>query len=114
MAVEIVDVVNVRVADVHIPEITVAVVIPRIEGLAKAQRAPAKAAAKSEAYTKARSTEPRHKCRSIYRAHINRSGSPAPITARVNPASVVEGGITPWSVIDPSPAPRFYVGPVAG
>ena len=114
MAPIIIDVHDSRIADVHAAEVPEPSAIPRVERLTPAQRAPSQSAAESEAEVRApaRAAKPRHQRGCVYRARIDRSRCPSPVAARIDPAAVVEGSISPGRVIDPGPAPWLNPDPV--
>lgn len=109
---DVVDISDVRVADVHVAEITSARAIPRKEWLTPTERAPAKSATEPEANAKARAAKPGHERGRVVRPRIVRSRRPAPIAAERYPASVVEGSESPRLVFDPGPAPGADESPV--
>ncbi len=102
-----------RVADVDVAPISRTCVIPRNVWLTVSQGEPADTAADSERDTPVRSADPRNEGRSVNGTSIDRSWAPTPISANVGPAAIVERGITPGRVIDPSPTPRGDPDPVA-
>jgi hypothetical protein len=107
----VIKVVDARIADVDIAEITAARPIPREERLAKAQRTPAKSAAKTYSEAKVnpnpevRPAKPGHQRGSVKRPLPIRSRRPSPIRAEVNPAAVMEWSESPRSRVYPSPSP---------
>src|SRR5579871_2510169 len=113
-AVEIV-VVDARVIDVDIARIAVAVVIPRAVRFAESEREPANAAAESETKSDppAATTIESDKGRTPIGTRVIRTWAPAPTAADVVPTSIVERSITPGRVVNPSPAPRTDVTPIA-
>lgn len=56
---------------------------------------------------------PGYQSRSIYRRHLYRSRTPAPVSVDESPTAIVEGGEPPGLVIDPGPPPRIDPNPVA-
>src|SRR4029077_8554889 len=106
---------DVRIADVDISEVERASSVPGKEGVSKAARAPAKSAAKAKTkrYSPSRATKPGAQRRSIKRANVVRTGGPSPVSAGIDPATVVEGSEAPRGVIYPSPSPWINPSPVA-
>src|SRR5229473_2291784 len=109
-----VDVVDARVADIHVVDKRPAAMEPRIERFAKAQREPADSAAEAATKPKAESAADKADERwSIEWTRIDRSRAPAPSAANKCPAAVVEGSKAPRSVVNPGPAPGADPVPVA-
>src|SRR6516165_7804457 len=101
---------------VDVDVVPVAVVVPRMEGFAPAEREPAEtgAPAKSNAETHTKTgAKPADIGRSIIWSGPNRPRAPTPVATEIVPAAIVEGSKTPRSIVDPRPAPRADVGPVA-
>src|SRR5262249_21620385 len=88
-------------------------VVPRMERLAPTEREPRMAPAPAKADAETKAPEESDKCRTIIGISPHRSRSPTPITAGVNPPTVVERRKTPRRVVYPRPAPRAYIAPVA-
>src|SRR5246127_1032238 len=111
-----VEVANVGVVDVHVVPVATAAVIPGMEGFAPTEREPAEAAApaKSEAKTNTKTgAKPANEGRAVVRIGVDRTRGPTPVAAKIVPAAIVKGSKAPRSIIDPGPAPRANVGPVA-
>src|SRR5262249_38227916 len=110
----VVDVHDTRIRNVHAAEVAEAAVIPRVERFTPAQRAPAESAAETEAEvdTPSGAAKPGHQRGRVDRTHIDGTRSPAPISAGVDPAAVVERSVTPGRVINPGPTPGFDPDPV--
>src|SRR5919108_5669171 len=100
------DVGDARVRDVDVLEVIPAGAIVRYVRLTVAQREPAHTTTtKRNSNAPVRAANPGDQRGRVTRAHIDRPRHPAPVSARVNPAAVVEGGKAPRSVINPRPAP---------
>ena len=113
MAPIVIDVHNPGVADVHAAEVAKSSPIPREERLSEAQRAPSKTSqGETEIHAPAGAAKPGHQRGCVHRANIDRSRSPSPVAACVNPAAIVEGRVSPRRVIDPGPAPWLNPDPV--
>src|SRR5205085_6342760 len=104
-----------RVADVHVPKIAAAHSVPWDERLTKSKRAPAETSAESEAEvrTPARPAKPGDQCGRVVRPLPDRSGSPAPVSARIYPSAIVEGSVSPRLCFNPGPAPGRFPYPAA-
>jgi hypothetical protein len=111
MTVNMVQVAEPVIPEVHPREISEAHAVPRDEGLAKTQRAPSEAAAEANSKSEAAAV-PRNQRRSVVRTSIVGTRSPSPEAACVNPPTIVERRISPWLILDPSPSPRILVNPV--
>src|SRR5215469_5424618 len=109
-------VVKESIVDVDIVPVAVAAVVPRVEGFAPSQGEPAEAGApakpKAETDTKTRA-KPADIGRSIEWSRPNRPRAPTPVATEIVPAAIMKGSKTPRSIVDPRPAPRAHVGPVA-
>src|SRR6266481_5784430 len=111
-----INVANVRVEDISVADKSiafvdplkelVAAVEPRKERFAEAKREPADAEAKASA----KETD---KGRPIDRRAKNRARAPAPPSAKIVPSAIVVRSKSPRCIINPSPAPRADVVPVA-
>src|SRR6516164_1227526 len=101
-------VVKESIVDVDVVPVAVAAVVPRMEGFAPAEREPAEAGAPAKPGAK-----PADIGRSIIWSRPNRPRAPTPVATEIVPAAIVEGSKTPRSIVDPRPAPRADVGPVA-
>ncbi len=109
----IIDIHDPRVADVHAAEVAKASAIPWEERLTEAQRAPSETSqGEAEVDTPARAAKPGHQCWCIDWTGVNRPRRPSPVAARVHPAAIVEGSVSPGCVIDPGPTPRLNPDPV--
>jgi hypothetical protein len=115
VVVNIVDVRDSRVRDVHVIEVAAAYAIPGNERLAESQRTPAKASAKTKAevHAPSRSAKPRDQRGSIVRTLPDRSRSPAPVTAAIDPTAIVEWSVAPRLSFNPGPSPRVFPNPIA-
>src|SRR6266478_597645 len=111
-----INVANVRVEDISVADKSiafvdplkelVAAVEPRKERFAEAKREPADAEAKASA----KETD---KGRPIDRRAKNRARAPAPPSAKIVPSAIVVRSKSPRCIINPGPAPRADVVPVA-
>ena len=108
MSVIVIDVDDPRIPNVHVAEVVPASAIPRIERLTPTERAPTISATTTEtqAHAPSRSAEPCDQRWRVKRPNVDRSRSPSPVAAGIDPAAVVEGRVTPRLVIYPGPAPR--------
>src|SRR5215469_11513503 len=109
-------VVKESVVDVDVVPVAVAAVVPRMEGFAPAEGEPAEAGtpAKPKAETDAKTgAKPADIGRSVIWSRPNRPRGPTPVATELVPTAIMKGSKTPRSIVDPSPAPRADVGPVA-
>src|SRR4029450_4541374 len=108
-----VDVDRVRLV-VAIPAAVRAASPPRAVGLAPGEGDPSVDRAPDRGgKAPARSAGPRDERGRPQRARGVRAGAPSPAAARVHPAAVMEGRVTPRRVVDPSRAPGTDVDPIA-
>src|SRR5215469_5639842 len=109
-------VVKESIVDVDVVPVAVAAVVPRLEGFAPAEREPAEAGApakpNAETHTKT-GAKPADIGRSIIWSGPNRPRAPTPVATEIVPAAIMKGSETPRSIVDPRPAPRADVRPVA-
>src|SRR5690606_31346533 len=101
-----------RVATIDVGEVITRAAVPRHVDVAWAEREPAHRAAAGDAHAEAAAADKGDQGRGVDRAHVARSGDPAPAAADVGPASVMEGREAPGGVVDPGPAPRIDPRPV--
>jgi len=113
--VDVRDVGNPGVGDVHAIEVAAACAIPRNERLTEPQRAPAKAPTETESEVDApsRPAKPCDQCGSIVRTLPDRSRSPSPVAATPHPTPIMERSVAPRLSFDPCPPPRLFPNPVA-
>src|SRR5262249_7972014 len=102
-----------RVIDVDVARIAEAVAIPRAERFAESEREPAYSAAEAKAEAPASAAVESDECRSQVWTRIVRSRAPAPTVADVRPTSIMERRIAPRRVVNPRPAPRPNIAPIA-
>ena len=111
VVVDIGDVSDARVGDIDLVEIAATHAIPGDERFTKTQRTPAKAAAETDSDTEV-AAKPADQRGSIVRASINRTGSPSPPAASIDPTAIVERSESPRRIINPRPSPRVFPNPV--
>ena len=119
--VNIVDVCDINVRDVdvahvgyvYLAQVIAAVVIPRIEGLARTQREPRRYSANPKTDGETSTADEGHESWAINRRNRNRSRQPTPPYSYLHPASVVKRRESPGSSVNPSPAPGLDPGPAA-
>src|SRR5579864_5590825 len=100
---------NRHIGDVHLAQVTVAVVIPREVRIARSQREPAlHADSKGDAAT-AHESDQRG---SVHRPDYDWPGDPSPARADGDPAAVMERSEAPGLIFHPGPSPWFHPGPV--
>ncbi len=82
----------------------------------RAEREPAdrRAALLADRHTEFDAADECDQRRSVDRADIALRRHPDPAVVAIGPAAVVIGREAPWLFIDPGPAPRLHVGPLAG
>src|ERR1700686_1569901 len=102
LTVDIVEIPETAVGEIHAVKIAATYAIPRDKRFTKTKRAPTKAAAETDSDTEV-AAKPADQRRSIVRASINRTGSPPPPAASIDPTAIVEGSESPRLVIDPAP-----------
>ena len=109
------DVGNARIADVHAAEVIPTDPVRRNIRFTIAEREPPDAATATETdtYTQVASAYPCDQRRCIDGPDCHWSRHPAPISAVVDPSSVVAGRESPRRVVYPSPAPGFHPYPVS-
>src|SRR5207245_563706 len=81
-------------------------------GFTITQREPSHAAAEGKTDTPVTAADPGDQRGCVDRTHSDRSRDPAPISAVIDPATVVAGSESPGSIVNPSPAPGLDPHPV--
>ena len=101
---------NESVANVYPLREPVSAMEPRDEGFTKTQREPADAETSTKSEASAKETNKR---RTIDTRAKSRAGVPAPSIAYVSPSSIVKGSKAPRRIVNPRPAPRSDITPIA-
>src|ERR1700719_2924769 len=87
--VDVGDVCNPRVGDIHAVKIASAHAIPRDKWFTKTKRAPSKLSAETKTHADP-AAKPGNQRGSIVRASINRAGRPSPPAASIDPTAIME------------------------